>query len=137
MEGKPVDCQTRSQGKATNTSNGNKNAGINDKVNAKNSTSNEDKNNYYNNVTISRNDGSNKENLSVSNPNVISNSTHRLKSASLEMPPSARGFGSPSDRALAQPFQYRMAPFCIECGHRHIDDMAKFCAYCGHKRVSV
>lgn len=105
---------------------------------------NDDKNNYNNNKTnvnnninTARNDGSNKENLSVSNPNVIINSAHRLKSASPEVPSSARGFGFQVDRAPSQPFQYRMAPFCIECGHRHVDDMAKFCAYCGHKRVPV
>ncbi|KPA85015.1 hypothetical protein ABB37_01442 [Leptomonas pyrrhocoris] len=31
--------------------------------------------------------------------------------------------------------EHRPAPFCVECGQRHVDDSAKFCAACGHKRV--
>jgi hypothetical protein len=31
--------------------------------------------------------------------------------------------------------ELRPAPFCVECGQRHVDEAAKFCAVCGHKRV--
>ncbi|KPI85888.1 hypothetical protein ABL78_5069 [Leptomonas seymouri] len=35
------------------------------------------------------------------------------------------------------PAGIRPAPFCVECGQRHVDDAAKFCAVCGHKRVFI
>lgn len=37
----------------------------------------------------------------------------------------------------AQPPTTALVPFCIECGHRHIDEGAKYCAFCGHKRECV
>ncbi|KAL7699635.1 hypothetical protein NQL31_007308 [Lotmaria passim] len=44
---------------------------------------------------------------------------------------------SPSASPTPTPPELRPAPFCVECGQRHVDDTAKFCAVCGHKRVFV
>ncbi|KAG5470777.1 hypothetical protein LSCM1_02027 [Leishmania martiniquensis] len=75
-------------------------------------------------------------------PTVVESVSPALKATADDEPAAAAQSLPPAPAAyrttaisVADTEKLRPMPFCVECGHRHMNDLAKFCALCGQRRA--